>query len=213
MGSRREIWPVVHAERRRLVDALENVDEDAWTTPSLCPGWDVHDVLAHLTDGARTTRAAFVWRMMRSRFDFDADNDRGIVSAKASDPRETLARLARSAQLRRTPPAAPATRLVEVFVHGEDIRRPLGIDADLPVEHVMTALVHQTHTRVAWGGGRERVDGLHLVVTDAEMLYGEGPTVRGRAIDLLLAVSGRPVADGALTGPGAARLRTHAVAH
>lgn len=56
MGSRREIWPVVHAERRRLVDALENVDEDAWATPSLCPGWDVHDVLAHLVDGARTTR-------------------------------------------------------------------------------------------------------------------------------------------------------------
>jgi hypothetical protein len=42
-----------------------------------------------------------------------------------------------------TPPGPVATRLVEAYVHGEDIRRPLGIQRDYPHEHVMTALEYR----------------------------------------------------------------------
>ena len=57
MGTDRSgIWELVHAERRQLVEDLEGLDPPAWETPSLCDRWSVHDVLAHLLEGAMTTR-------------------------------------------------------------------------------------------------------------------------------------------------------------
>ena len=42
------VWPVVHEERRRLVADLSVLDDEQWATPSLCTGWDVHDVILML---------------------------------------------------------------------------------------------------------------------------------------------------------------------
>jgi uncharacterized protein (TIGR03083 family) len=203
-----DVWPIVHAERARLVDDLGDLPVDAWSTPSLCPEWDVHDVLAHLVDSATTTRIGFVRRMIRARFDFDRDNATGLARRKCEDPRDTLEAMRAVIGSTSTPPANPVTRLVECFVHGEDIRRPLGISSDYPVEFVVDALRYQATTAVGFGGGRERVAELRMISTDAEFVHAPdaGDEVRGRAIDLLLAVSGRPVPAGALTGSGAARL-------
>lgn len=203
-----DVWPVVHAERARLVDDLRRLPAEAWTTPSSCAGWDVHDVLAHLVDSAVTTRLGFVKRMIQARFDFDRDNAAGIARRKCADPSDTLEAMRTLIGSTRTPPANPSTRLVECFVHGEDIRRPLGVGSHYPVAFVADALRYQVTTTVGFGGGRERVDGLRLSATDAE--FGHGPStgaeVRGRAVDLLVAVSGRSVPVAALTGTGAAVL-------
>ena len=206
-----DVWPIVHAERAQLVDDLGDLPVGAWATPSLCPEWDVHDVLAHLVDSATTTRLGFVRRMIRARFDFDRDNATGIVRRKCEDPRDTLEAMRAVVGSTSTPPANPATRLVECFVHGEDIRRPLGIRSEYPVEFVVDALRYQATTAVGFGGGRERVAELRLIAIDAEFAHGAdaGDEVRGRTIDLLLAVSGRPVPAGALTGSGAGVLTGH----
>ena len=211
MGSNfSAVWPVVHAERERLVRDLSDLPADAWAKPSLCPGWDVHDVLAHLIDGTMTTRLGFARRMMANRFDFDRDNSAGIAQQKRADPRQTLEALGEVITSTRTPPANSKTRLVEMFVHGEDIRRPLGNDVGYPVDPVVEALSYQVKTAVGFGGGRERVVGLRLTATDSDVVLGgaDADEVRGRAIDLLLAVSGRPVPPGALVGPGAWKLAT-----
>jgi uncharacterized protein (TIGR03083 family) len=50
---------MVHAERAALIKHLENLDEARWEEQSLCGGWTVHDVAAHLVDTARTTRLRF----------------------------------------------------------------------------------------------------------------------------------------------------------
>lgn len=198
------MWAVVHGERRELVHDLENLTASQWKTPSLCLGWSVHDVLAHLLDSAKTTRLGFVRRMAAARFDFDRDNAFGVAKEGAGGPADTLARFRDAAALTNTPPAAMATRLVEVIVHGEDIRRPLGISRDYPTAHAATALAYQLKTGVGMGGGRERASGWQLVPTDTGTAYGSGPEVRGTAVALLLAVSGRPVTADELTGPGAA---------
>ncbi|WAC53843.1 maleylpyruvate isomerase family mycothiol-dependent enzyme [Gordonia sp. SL306] len=208
MSHTPDVWPIVHAERARLVDDLDDLPPEAWTTPSLCPGWDVHDVLAHLIDSATTTRLGFVRRMAVARFDFDRDNETGIRKNKRADPAATVDAMRAVISRTSTPPASSATRLVEAFVHGEDIRRPLGIDRHYPPSAVAHALRYQAKTSAALGGGRERADDLRLVATDTDLEYGSGPTVSGTAIDLLLAVSGRPVAVGALAGSGAALLGT-----
>ncbi|WP_029254016.1 maleylpyruvate isomerase family mycothiol-dependent enzyme [Paraoerskovia marina] len=196
--ARAELWSTVRTERLRLVADLRDLDDDAWATPALCPGWTVHDVVAHLVDTARTGRARFLLEMLRARMDFDRANDVGIAREKRDDPRQTLTALHDAADLTRTPPAHPATRLVEAIVHGEDVRRPLGLTGDYPAQAVHEALDHQVRTAVGFGGGRERAAGRQLVDRATGRTWGTaaGPdaVVTAPALDLLLAVSGRPVA-------------------
>lgn len=200
------VWQTVHSERRRLVADLSGLSEDQWRLASLCPGWDVHDVLAHLVDTARTGRAAFVRDLLMARMDFDRANQHGIVRHKRRDPRDTVKALMEAADLTRTPPASLATRLVEAIVHGEDIRRPLGIAGSYPEPATVQALVYQMRTPVSFGGGRERAAGLRLVDRRTGASWGQGDDVEADAIDLLLAVSGRRVDRGSLTGRGASCL-------
>lgn len=204
MSSKSVVWPVVHAEREALVRDLESIAPAQWATPSLCAGWTVHDVLAHMIDVATTTRLGFVRRMLAARGDFDRDNQTGVDRERAQDPADTLAAYRRVAGRTATPPAPLATRLVEEFAHGEDIRRPLGLRRDYPVEHVVTALGYLAKTSQSWGGGKERAQRVRLVAADADTVIGDGPEVRGTAIALVLALSGRPVEPDELTGPGVA---------
>lgn len=97
------IWPVVHEERRALVADLAALHPAQWQTPSLCPGWSIQDVLAHLIDTAKTTRLSFVRDMMAARFDFDHANALGIAREHTEDPGAALAEF-RTVQTRRTGP-------------------------------------------------------------------------------------------------------------
>ena len=197
------IWPVVYEERRALIQDLEDLPSTQWQTPSLCPGWTVQDVLAHLTDTAKTTKLSFVRGMVTAGFDFDRANASGIARERGAHSGAALAGF-KAVQMRRTGPPAPlATRLVEAFIHGEDIRRPLGIRRTYPAPHVITALQYQLKTTVKMGGGKEPAEGWRLVATDAAFSHGSGPEIHGPAIVLLLAVSGRPVHSNELSGPGA----------
>lgn len=197
------IWSVVHDERDALIRDLEALSPAQWRKPSTCPDWDVHDVLAHLVDTAKTTRLRFLRSMVAAGFDFDRANAEGIIRERATDPSETLNAFRAVRNSTATPPAALATRLVEAFVHGEDIRRPLELSRDYPSVHVAQALAYQVKTSVKMGGGKELAHGWRLVGTDAPFAHGVGSEVRGSVIALLLAVSGRPVEASELTGPGA----------
>ncbi|PRC52238.1 hypothetical protein C6A85_59930, partial [Mycobacterium sp. ITM-2017-0098] len=84
-----------------------------------------------------------------ARFDFDADNAVGIARERRADPCDTLAAMRAAIPLMRTPIAPRPTRLVEAIVHGEDIRRPLGIAATYAEDAVAAALAYQVGTSVA----------------------------------------------------------------
>nr|WP_242613835.1 maleylpyruvate isomerase family mycothiol-dependent enzyme [Herbihabitans rhizosphaerae] len=172
----------------------------------MCPGWTVHDVVAHLIDTALTTRLNFVVGMVRARFDFDRQNARGVRRERRDSPRETLERLRQVAPRTSTAPAPLDTRLVEEVLHGEDIRRPLGLTRAYPVESVARALRLQARTSASFGGAKERLAGIRLTATDTDLSIGDGAEVHGTALSLLLAVTGRPVALDQLDGPGVATL-------
>lgn len=197
-----DVWTLVHAERAALIADLERLDDHRWEVPSLCPGWTVHDVVAHLVDTARTTRLGFLVGMARARFDFDRLNARGVARERRASPRETLAELRRVASRTSGPPAPLDTRLVEEVVHGEDIRRPLGLTRSYPLDAVVRALRLQARTPTSFGGVKELVARVRLTATDADVSIGAGPEVTGSALSLLLAVSGRRVALDDLDGPG-----------
>ena len=91
-------------------------------------------------------------------------------------------------------------------MHGEDVRRPLGIRRDYPSEAVTRALAHQLKTSVALGGGRQRAAGVRLRASDVDVVVGDGPEVSGPVVSLLMVVSGRAQALEDLTGPGLPRL-------
>jgi uncharacterized protein (TIGR03083 family) len=200
------VWQTVHSERRRLATDLLELRDEQWRIPSLCPGWDVHDVLAHLVDSARTGRPSFVRDMLAARMDFDRANEKGIAREKRLDPRDTINAFREAADLTRTPPANLATRLVEAIVHGEDIRRPLGIAGKYPEPAIAQALVYQLRTPVSFGGGRERAAGLRLIDRKTGAAWGQGDNVEADPLDLLLAVSGRHVNRESLKGSGASHL-------
>jgi uncharacterized protein (TIGR03083 family) len=202
-----DVWSLVHAERAALIDDLERLDAGSWDVPSLCPGWTVHDVVAHLVDTARTTRLGFVVGLARAGFDFDRQNARGVERERGSSPQETLERLRRVASRTSTPPAPLDTRLVEEVVHGEDIRRPLGLTRSYPDEAVVRALRLQARTPASFGGAKELVARVRLTATDADVSIGNGRELSGTGLSLLLAVSGRQVAVDDLAGPGVEALR------
>ena len=202
-----DVWSMVHAERAALIDDLAHVDDEQWEQPSLCAGWTVHDVVAHLVDSARTTRLGFAVGLVRARFDFDRLNAIGVQRQRGASPQDTLQRLRQVASRRSTPPAPLDSRLVEEVVHGEDIRRPLALTHVYPLEAVVRSLRLQARTPASFGGAKELTARIRLTATDADLSIGDGPRVRGTALALLLAVSGRPAALDELDGPGVARLR------
>ncbi len=203
---KRGVWSLVHAERAALIEDLAALDPQQWERASLCEGWTVHDVVAHLVDTYRTTRIGFFTRMAKARFDFDRQTASGAAKEKGGTPLETLHRLRRAAPLTATPPGPLGTRLVEEVVHGEDIRRPLGIARDYPQETVVGALRTHTGLSASMGGAKELVAPIRLRAVDADVAIGEGPEARGTALALLLAVNGRRASFDELDGPGAAVL-------
>ncbi|AKU17688.1 maleylpyruvate isomerase family mycothiol-dependent enzyme [Luteipulveratus mongoliensis] len=202
----KDIWSVVHAEREALIDFLGSLDDSQWDAPSLCPGWSVHDVVAHLVDTAKTTRVNFVTDLARARFSFDRQNANGVARERGTTPGETLERFRAVAGRTSTPPASKETRLVEAFIHGEDIRRPLGASGDYPLPAVEQALRYQVKTPTSFGGAKDHVAGLKLVADDMELSIGDGALVSGPASALLVASSGRATALDDLDGPGVAEL-------
>ena len=201
-----DVWSMVHAERSALIEDLKDLDDARWEEPSLCREWTVHDVVAHLVDTAETTRLGFVVGLARARFDFDRQNAQGVQRHRGASPQETLERLGRVASRRSTPPAPLDSRLVEEVVHGEDIRRPLGLTRSYPREAVVRSLRLQARTPASFGGAKELVARVRLRAVDADVSIGDGPEVSGSTLSLLLAVSGRRVALDDPDGPGVAVL-------
>ncbi|MCF6389329.1 maleylpyruvate isomerase family mycothiol-dependent enzyme [Mycobacterium sp. MBM] len=186
-----DIWPLVHTERRALIADLANVDPALWERPSPCAGWTVHDVVAHLVDVAESTRLGFARDMIMAGFDFDRQNDRGIARSRGATPAATLQRLTTAASRTTTPLAPIDSRIVEEVVHGEDIRRPLGITRHYPPEAVERSLRYQIRTSTRFGGAAELVANRRLVATDLDLACGDGPEIRDTALELLMATTGR----------------------
>lgn len=200
------IWPTIHAERKALVDDLAGLTPEQWTTQSLCSEWNIHQVLAHQLSAAKMTPPKFFGKFAAAGFNFNKFAAKQVAVESVGGPAATLAAF-RAAEPRETAPPGPKdTWLGEAFVHGEDIRRPLGITRAYPLPEVARAIALYAKSN-AIIGGKTRVAGLTLKATDTDFSVGSGPLVEGPAISLLLAASGRKSALDELSGPGVEALR------
>ena len=205
MSGDAKTWTMIHAERNALATTLEGLTPDQWEAESLCAGWTVRFLAAHVLAGAEQTQGRFVRGMVSTGFSFNKLMERDARRRVTLGPDQLVERLSQRTATTNHPPAPVVAMLGEVVVHGEDIRRPLGLTATVADDAANACL--QMYTKASFPvGGRKRIGGLRLVATDTGWSYGAGPDVSGGAMSLLLAMTGRAAGIDGLTGDGVATL-------
>jgi len=200
------MWSQVHAERAALAADLADLTDQQWATLSLCSGFTVREVLAHLTAGASLNPARWLAGVIRCRFDFDKHNAMRLAEQLGGSPSETLARFRRIVTSTTKAPVPTAAMLGETIVHAEDIRRPLGIYRDYPIT-TLTRVVNYYQGSDLVLPARRRIAGLRLQANDGPFVTGSGPLVSGSTLALIMAMTGRVSFCNELAGDGAATLR------
>jgi uncharacterized protein (TIGR03083 family) len=199
---------VVRSERLGLVELLETLGPDDWTAPSLCEGWTVQDVAAHLAWSPSLTALEAVALALRAGFRINRLNDDNARRWSARGPEAIVDQLRTDAeQDLRAPGTSEVMALTDAVCHGIDIRRPLGRPAQTNVEAFPVVADFLAGTRwpgtvVMGGSARARVAGVRLVADDLDWAHGRGPVVHARGETLLRLLAGRPVGQDELTGPG-----------
>ncbi|GAA2425550.1 maleylpyruvate isomerase family mycothiol-dependent enzyme [Streptomyces coeruleofuscus] len=199
-------WPLIHAERTALAADLADLTDEQWATSSLCTEFTVREVLAHLTAGASLNSLRWLAGVLRCRFDFDKQVAMRLAEQLGATPAETLERFRRAALNTIKPPLPAVAILGETIVHGEDIRRPLGISREYPIEVVtLVAEYYRGSDLVVVAKGR--IDGLTLAADDGPFTTGSGPLVSGTTLALVMAMTGRSTYCDDLEGDGVELLR------
>jgi uncharacterized protein (TIGR03083 family) len=201
-----DVWPVVHGERKALAADLAPLREEQWSTLSLCPQWTVRDVLAHMAATAQISPASFLPKLIGSGFGFERLQAKGVTANLGDSGADTLSHFDAIISSEKRPPGPKDTILGETIIHAEDIRRALGMAHGYPTDAVVELAEFFKGSNLLIGT-KNRISGLQLTATDAEWTHGSGPEVRGPALSILMAMTGRkPVLDD-LSGEGVATLR------
>ncbi len=204
--QREQLWALAHAERAALAADLTELPAERWAVRSLCGDWTVEEVLAHLTAGASIGRFRWLASVLRARFDFDLHNARQLAAHRGATPAETLDRFRAIVDTSTGASGHTAAWLGEVVVHGQDIRRPLGLTTAPSIE-AATAVAEFFASRDFTVASRSAIDGLRVEATDGPFATGTGPLVSGPTIALVMAMAGRSAYCDDLAGPGLPTLR------
>jgi uncharacterized protein (TIGR03083 family) len=200
------LWPLIHAERGALAEDLAALDAAQWAHPSLCEGWVIEDVVAHLTAAASIGPLRWFASVLGARFDFDLHNARRLAEHRGVTPAQTLERFRRIVTSTTSPLGPTAAWLGEVVVHAQDIRRPLGL-VRTPAAGAVAEVARFYAGRNFAVPSRTAIEGLRLEATDSPFATGAGPRVSGTTLALTMAMAGRRAYCDDLTGPGVSVLR------
>lgn len=207
-----ELGTLLRNERHALIELLETLSADQWATPSLCTGWTVQDVAAHLAWMPALTVSEAFREMTGSGFRINTMIGNTAVRWSRRGPRAILEQLRRNTETNATPlRTSLIIGLADAFIHQLDIRRPLGCPRPIPGDAFIA--VADLQTRVRWpstivvgGNVRRRIQGVRLVADGVSWAHGSGEEVRGSAEALLLMLTGRPFRGDELSGPGVQRV-------
>jgi uncharacterized protein (TIGR03083 family) len=200
-----EVRAAVVAERRELAEMLGELTPGQWDAASLCAGWRVREVVAHMTMPFRMSAPAFLAEMARDFGNFNRMADRvARRDAARLGPAELHACLRDNVEHPWRPPGGgPVGALSHDVIHGLDISVGLGLDRRPPVERVGMILDNMRARNVSFFG--VDLSGVRLEATDHRWAMGDGATLRGTAQDLLLVVCGRRIPATLLEGSAAGR--------
>lgn len=204
-----EHWTAIAAERHDLADQLDGLDPAQWATQSLCGAWTVRDVAAHLVVAQKTGLARFMLALLKARGSFNRASEAITAVESANPTAELVADIRRYADSRFAPPGfGSEAPLTDILVHSQDIKIPLGIPDDRPVEPWGAVLDFIVTPKARRGFVSKPLPRLRYVATDLAWTHGEGDEVNGPAVALALTLLGRPAKVDMLDGPGAPALRS-----
>ena len=211
------LWAGIDDQRASTAALLESLTPEQWEHPSLCDGWTVRHVAAHLTMQQQRVRDAVGFisrhpRILRSMRLNTFIHDVGVLQAQALSTEEIIAAIRNGMGSRRhNPGLTPLETLTDILVHSQDIAIPL--DVDLPMRPSLSALAatRRWDTRNTWLATVNRklpLDSYQLGAIDTDWSRGQGPDITGPIGAILLLLTGRPAALDQLAGEGAEVLRS-----
>jgi uncharacterized protein (TIGR03083 family) len=201
-----DIMDMIAAERGDLATLLAGLPAQRWDEPTLCDGWRVTEVVAHITMPFRYSGRRYVLELAKSRGDFTAMSDRvarrdaGLLTVA-----ELTAAVADNVHHPWKPPGGGHVgALTHDIVHGMDITVPLGIGRTVPADRLGKILPSLVSPKIGKFFG-VKLSGIQLVASDIDWTFGAGSPVTGTAQDLALLLCGRKLPAGSLGGEQSAR--------
>ncbi|HUB22443.1 MAG TPA: maleylpyruvate isomerase family mycothiol-dependent enzyme [Streptosporangiaceae bacterium] len=200
------IQDMIAAQRGELAAVLDGLPASAWDEPTLCAGWRVREVVAHLTMPFRYNGRRFALELVKSRGRFNEMADR---LARRDAARMAPAELAEAVRSNighpwRPPGGGFEGALAHDLIHGLDITVPLGRAFAVPEQRLRRVLPASTTEKTVRFFGAD-LAGIEFRASDLDWTLGAGTPVTGTAADLLLAVCGRKLPPGRLEGEPAGR--------
>lgn len=196
-----DVWQYIGSERSAMADTWESLTPEQWSTPSWCEGWTVRTVANHVLAAAEQTPVNFFKEFASAGFKFNVFADRGATKLRGLSTDELVRRLRARTTTTNHPPGPVTAMLGEIVVHGDDMRRPLGLSHASP-EPALVAVADAWKKTNILVGAKSRIEGLRLRATDDSWTWGDGPEVAGPLQSLILAAVGRRQALPDLTGDG-----------
>ncbi|MFE7545137.1 maleylpyruvate isomerase family mycothiol-dependent enzyme [Streptomyces platensis] len=195
-----DIKAAIAAERRELAAVLDGLPAGQWDAPTLCAGWRVREVVAHMSMGFRYSLPKTVAELVRAGGSLHRMTDRcARRDAAAASTSELAGFLREHAHHPWKPPVGGiAAALGHDVVHGLDITVALGLDRRVPEDRVRLLLEKITPGTARFFGADLR--GIQLRADDLDWSFGTGAPLYGSAQDLLLVAYGRKLPPGRLHG-------------
>ncbi|ARF57786.1 maleylpyruvate isomerase family mycothiol-dependent enzyme [Streptomyces gilvosporeus] len=195
----------IAAERRDLADLLDALPSAAWDAPSLCAGWRVREVAAHMSMGFRYPFGRQARELLKARGNLHRMTDRlARHDAATASPRQLAAFLRDNADHPWKPPfGTPALALGHDVVHGLDIALPLDLRRRVPEDRLRIVLDTVSPRSAKFFGAA--LSGVALHADDLDWSFGSGTPLYGAAQDLLLVAFGRTLPAGRLQGEASGR--------
>ncbi len=200
------IRDMIAAQRTELAEVLAALPAPAWDEPTLCAGWRVREVVAHITMPFRYSGPRFMLELAKSRGRFNEMSDRVARRDAAGLPVATLTEAVRSnASHPWKPPGGGWTgALAHDLIHGMDITVPLGLAQPVQEDRLRLVLPDSLTGKSVRFFGVD-LDGIELRARDIDWTLGSGAPLTGTAADLLLVLCGRKLPAGRLAGETSAR--------
>lgn len=202
-----DLWPMTLQARHSLLSTFEDLEDDQWQVRSLCRGWTIRQMLAHLILAARPPARRYIAAVVSARGNFDKANHSLAVVDADRPASELLSDYRGVIGHRFSPPGWPeAAPLSDILLHSLDVRLPLGLETEQPADHYepVLDLLFSRVGRSFTSKGRPTV---RWAATDYAWSHGKGPDVRGTMADLALTAAGRAARLNHLNGHGAAIIR------
>lgn len=197
-------WHHIHAERRALAAHLAGLTPQQWAMGSLCAGWTIKDVAAHVISHPQIGWAqmpAVLGRNLGRGYNATLFHEVKRLGATQT-PESILADFeAYDGSTRKVPVTTILEPLIDVLVHHQDILRPLGLHHEMD-PGAAAAAADRLRQLPFLMGARCIVKGTRMVATDIDWVRGAGPTLSGPMQELLMVCAGRARVARGLAGEG-----------